>query len=94
MSMTTNRPVQITDDRGNFPNHAYDREPEPGSVVLTMGEFGTAWQRHFSDGLWHRTGGGKPKDWAEMLRQRNLVLVYDAPVRPCTLEASCEGGCI
>lgn len=81
MSMTTSRPVQITDDKGKFPNHAYDREPQPGSVVLSDGEHGTAWQRYFSDGLWHRVGGGKARTWAEVLTKRNLVLVYDAPER-------------
>lgn len=54
-------------------------EPHPGSVVLTNGEFGTAWQRHGVDGLWHstrRTGG--PKTWEWLLTKRHLVLVYDA----------------
>lgn len=75
------KPVQITDDRGAFPNHAYDREPHPCSVVLSDGEHGTAWQRYVSDGLWHRVGGGKGRTWEEMLAKRNLVLVYDAPER-------------
>lgn len=78
---TMNRPVQITDSRGKFPNHAYDREPLPSSVVLTNGEHGTAWQRYFTDGLWHRVGGGRARGWDELLAQRNLVLVYDAPER-------------
>jgi hypothetical protein len=79
---TTDRLVPMTDARAKplLAGEAY-AEPLPGSVVLTMGEFGTAWQRHFSDGLWHRTGGGKPKNWEAMLRQRNVVLVYDAPHR-------------
>jgi hypothetical protein len=77
----TQRPTQITDDRGRFPNHAYDREPLPDSVVLTNGIHGTAWQRHASDGLWHSTLGGRPKSWESLLRSRNLVLIYDAPVR-------------
>lgn len=79
--MLTARPIQITDTRGAFPNHAYDRQPEPGSVVLSGGEHGTAWQRYFSDGMWHRVGGGKARTWTELLAKRNLVLVYDAPVR-------------
>lgn len=32
-------------------------EPPHGSVVLTQGPTGTAWQRHYSDGLWHSTTG-------------------------------------
>jgi hypothetical protein len=71
----------VTDTRGRFPSHAYDHEPEPGSVVLSNGEHGTAWQRYFSDGRWHRVGGGRACTWAEMLTKRNLVLVYDAPFR-------------
>lgn len=73
-------PIQITDEYGRFPNHAYDREPEPASVVLTQGEFGTAWQRHFNDGLWH-SRGRPPRTWDSLIRCRNVVLVYDAPVR-------------
>lgn len=79
----TDRLIPVTDDRGRvlagFDIHDY--EPYPGSVVLTQGEFGTAWQRFFSDGKWHSTRGGTPKQWTEMLAQRNLVLVYDAPLR-------------
>lgn len=71
----------ITNDRGEFPNHAYDREPEPGSVVLTEGEHGTAWQRLFTDGKWHRVLGGPPRTWEFMLTRRNVVLVYDAAPR-------------
>lgn len=58
-------------------------EPEPGSVVLLGGDWGTAWQRNFSDGLWHSTRRrGGPKDWAWLLSRRNLRLVYDAERRP------------
>lgn len=56
-------------------------EPQPGSVVLTNGEWGTAFQRYFNDGLWHRVGGGRGRTWEWMLTQRNVVLVYDAPTR-------------
>lgn len=60
-----------------------DDEPLPGSVVLARGLHGTAWQRHFADGLWypasHSTGRGRT--WAQMLNRRNLVLVYSAPNR-------------
>lgn len=73
---------KITDDGGQVLIPSWHKaEPNCGSVVLTQGEFGTAWQRQFSTGLWHRAGGGKPHDWAWMLTQRNLVLVYDAAER-------------
>lgn len=78
---TMSRPVQITDDRGRFPNHAYDRQPLPGSVILTDGEHGTAWQRFFSDGLWHRVDSKAVRTWESLLRKRNVVLIYDAPER-------------
>lgn len=58
-----------------------DREPEPGSIVLTEGDHGTAWQRQFKDGRWHRIGGGRPRDWAWVMSQRRVRLIYDAPVR-------------
>lgn len=61
-----------------------DWEPRRGSVLLSSGQFGTAWQRHFSDGLWHSTrgwAGDQPKTWTQLSRFRNLVLVYDAPDR-------------
>lgn len=78
----TTQPIPLTDSRGALllAGRAYD-EPLPGSVVLSDGEYGTAWQRYFSDDLWHRVGGGRTKDWAELLTKRNLVLVYDAPER-------------
>ncbi len=44
--------IPITDERGVFDDDI-GAEPNPGSVVLTEGEFGTAWQRYFNDGLWH-----------------------------------------
>lgn len=78
----TNETVFITDTKG-VPILRNDplSEPHPGSVVLTDGEFGTAWQRHFADNLWHSTRGHTPKTWAQMLTKRNLVLVYDAEER-------------
>lgn len=76
--------IQVTDDRGT-PVLEVDQsfEPLPGSVVLTDGEFGTAWQRYFNDGLWHRVGGGNGhgKPWSFILSKRNVVLVYDAHER-------------
>lgn len=71
----------MTDSRGRA--FAQDMtEPEPSSVVLAEGEFGNAYQRYFSDGLWHR--GREARTWEEMLTERNLVLVYDAPIRIST----------
>lgn len=74
------RPIPLTDDRGRLfvPSPT---QPEPGSVVLTNGPHGTAWQLFFSDGRWHPTRGGGSKSWTEMLTKTNLVLIYDAEVR-------------
>lgn len=74
--------VPITDSIAKPVLHNADVEPEPGSVVLMGGEFGSAWQKSFTDGLWYctqRSGGGKT--WAWLLTKRNLVLVYEAEVR-------------
>lgn len=71
--------VHLTDDRGSLLLRV--PEPEPGSVLLTEGVHGTAWQRHFADGLWHSTRGGSPKRWADLLKKRNVALVYNAAVR-------------
>lgn len=72
--------IHVTDDRGRLVLLADDHmEPEPASVVLTHGEFGNAWQRYFSDGLWHR--GKATKTWGQLTRERNVVLVYDAAKR-------------
>lgn len=73
--------IRLTDARGNPTGEYHDVEPEPGSVVLLHGEHGTAWQRQFSDGLWHRVGGGRPRQWESLLANRNVVLVYGAAVR-------------
>lgn len=69
----------ITDTHGNL--LVPSTEPHPGSIVLTDGEWGTAWQRHFADGRWHPTRGGGSKSWADLLNRRNLVLVYAASPR-------------
>lgn len=81
---TTDDLIYLTDDRGRAVYDTEDlTEPNPGSVVLTDGDFGTAWQRHFSDGKWHSSLGGRPVTWAWLLRRkRNLRLAYDAPIRP------------
>lgn len=66
-------------------------EPEPGSIVMANGPWGTAWQLHFNDRTWHAVGRtGRGRRWAEMLAFRNLVLVYDAPVRPSPAEQRTE----
>jgi hypothetical protein len=72
--------IEITDTFGVVLDPE-DPQPEPGSVVLSDGIYGTAWQRFFSDGRWHPVRGGGSRSWEQMLRRRNLVLVYDAPVR-------------
>lgn len=78
----TERLIPVTDARGRpLLSDEENDEPLPGSVLLSNGEHGTAWQRYFSDGLWHRVGGGRAKTWPEMLTKRRLVLVYDAPER-------------
>lgn len=85
----------ITDTHGNLLHpETYSRfEPNPGSIVMTDGEWGTAWQRHFSTGDWHPTRGGGSKTWAYLLQRRNLMLVYVAPPReePRPLSASTLG---
>ena len=86
--------IKMTDQYGNLSMSSEDAwEPEPGSVVLTEGAFGTAWQRWFSDGLWRRVGGGpnQKKGWAWLTTRPNLILVYDAPVRK-PQRATTEGG--
>lgn len=42
-----------------------DAQPPKGSIVLTDGPRGTAWQRHYSDGLWH-SSTGRTKTWASL----------------------------
>lgn len=74
--------ITLTDRVGKPLVHPdYLDEPLPGSIVLTEGEHGTCFQRHFSDGLWHSTRGGRARRWAELLTRNNLVLVYDAEER-------------
>lgn len=73
--------IQMTDTHGAPLGDEIHHEPNPGSVVLSNGEFGTAWQRHFDDLLWHRSGGGRPITWMELMTKRNIVLVYDASLR-------------
>lgn len=82
MTTPTHRLIQITDDQGDLLNVLDAYEPLPGSVIMTDGEHGTAWQRHFHDGLWHRCGSTQKKNWEYLLTEkRNVVLVYDAAER-------------
>lgn len=69
----------LTDDRGRSLCGDF-AEPRIGSVVLTSGIYGTAWQRLARDGKWHSTTGLR-MPWKFMCARRNLVLVYDAPER-------------
>ena len=74
--------IPVTNDQGELMLNADDSvEPLPGSIVMTEGFHGSAWQRHFNDGLWHRCGSTQRKDWAYLLTKRNVVLVYDAAER-------------
>lgn len=85
-TQTASGPEQITDNLGRFvwsQTTEDTAEPEPGSVVLTGGDWGTAWQRQFNDGLWHSTRKrGGPKTWEWLLSRRNVRLAYDAEPRP------------
>lgn len=72
----------ITDTYGNLLHPGFTQEEHPGSIVMTDGEWGTGWQRHFADGRWYPMRGGKSKTWSELLCRRNLVLVYSASPRP------------
>lgn len=76
------RLIQVTNDQGTLVlDEDTSYEPLPGSIVMTEGVHGTAWQRWFGDGLWHRCGSSQKKDWAYLLTKRNVVLVYDADER-------------
>lgn len=59
-----------------------DFEPVHGSVIMTQGPSGTAWQRLFNDGLWHSTTG-YTKTWADIQRlaarhKMPAILLHDA----------------
>lgn len=59
-----------------------ENEPPRGSVVMTEGATGTAWQRFFNDGRWHSTTG-KTASWSRLvLNDRpaaRLQVVYLPP---------------
>lgn len=70
--------LTLTDTLGN---PLEDIEPPaPGSILLVGGIHGVAWQRHFNGGRWHSTTGGT-RSFTSLMTQRNVVLVYNAPVR-------------
>lgn len=75
--------VPLTDDRGKrlLTEDNFGYEPMPGSIVMTEGQHGTAWQRHFNDEMWHSTVGRQVVRWEQLLERRSVVLVYDAPKR-------------
>lgn len=74
--------IQFTDDQGSIVDPDIElEEPYPGSIVLTNSIHGTAYQRLFSDGLWHSAHSRVGFTWEDMLGERNLFLVYDAPRR-------------
>jgi len=54
-------------------------EPSRGSVVMTDGPTGTAWQRHHKDDGWHSTAG-ITQTW-EYVSEREPVLLFEAPTR-------------
>lgn len=64
-------------------------QPPRGSVVLTEGPRGTAWQRFFSDGRWHSVTG-KSTSWERLLRADRpgapVLVVYTPPADSNTLE--------
>lgn len=57
-------------------------EPPKGSIVLSDGPTGTAWQRHFSDGRWHSTTG-RVRTWSSLQAYATrfampLIPIYNA----------------
>lgn len=57
------------------------QEPECGSILMVDGWWGTAWQRLFIDGQWHSSRGGTPRSWKQLLKRKNVILIYDASKR-------------
>jgi hypothetical protein len=50
----------------------------PGSIVLSNGPTGTAYQRHHRDGMFHGTNG-RMFTQADLIRYQGAVVVYVAP---------------
>lgn len=68
-----------------------DPEPSHGSVLLSEGPTGTAWQRHHNDGRWHSTSG-RSLTWDELLARvasrrgaLPLLLVHEVEAFPPTV---------
>ena len=72
--------LPMTDETGASVMLEDEREPYVDSVVLTDGPHGHALQRH-TDGLWYPIRSGKGRTWAQVMANRNVVLVYDAEPR-------------
>lgn len=58
-TLSATSPVEVILD-GSTP------QPKHGSVVMTQGMTGTAWQRFYSDGLWHSVSG-QVRTWSDLL---------------------------
>ena len=61
-------------------------EPVHGSVILTSGLTGTAWQRFYSDGRWHSVTG-HVLSWDALwslpdTHEQGVIVVHD----PCLIE--------
>jgi hypothetical protein len=56
-------------------------EPHCGSILMVGGWYGTAWQRMFADGQWHPSRGGTPRKFKQLLKRRNVILIYEAKER-------------
>jgi hypothetical protein len=53
-------------------------QPDYGSVVLAHGYTGTAYQRFYSDGLWHGTNG-QERTWEQVLNcspYTDIIILY------------------
>lgn len=68
----------------HLPNPQPEDEPPHGSVILLNGPTGTAWQRHYRDGLWHPTTINASYPWAHLLdtravRATGILVIHRAP---------------
>lgn len=82
MTTMNSRLIYLTDGKGKCLLPEDDMiEPLPGSILMTNGIWGTAWQRQFSDGRWKSTSG-QALDWDVLITKTDVVLVYDADERP------------
>lgn len=92
---TTPRPVLVpyADGDDTVAYSGLPSEPGPGSVVLTDGLQGTAWQRLHGDGLWH-SSTGRTATWADLVAREEQydrggpLLVHLAPPREPSKRAS------